>query len=243
MKTIKLSVVLPAFNEERRIGSTLDGIHNYLRAQNFEFEIVLVDDGSRDDTVQIAESWAHDTDVLRILKLPHRGKGFAVKEGMLRARGNLRLMCDVDMSMPVEYIERFVDKMSEGYDVVIGSREVDGSVIIGEPLHRHMMGRIFNQYVRMMLISDFRDTQCGFKCFTDEAADKLFRLQRIKGWGFDVEILIAARAQNMKVLEMPLEWHHDPDTKVRLFSSALEMIKDMLMIKYRSLMGRYKQAP
>ena len=102
------------------------------------------------------------------------------------------------------------------------------------------MGRIFNRYVRMMLINEFRDTQCGFKCFTDQAADKLFRLQRVEGWGFDVEILIAARAQNMKVFEMPLEWHHDPDTKVRLFSSTLEMIKDMMMIKFRSLMGKYK---
>ena len=240
MRTIKLSVVLPAFNEERRIESTLDGIHSYLQAQNSEFEIVLVDDGSTDNTVSIDESWGGDTDAIRILKLPHKGKGFAVREGMLWARGNLRVMCDVDMSMPVEYLEQFVDKMSEGYDVVIGSRQVEGATIIGEPFHRHMMGRIFNRYVRMILISDFHDTQCGFKCFTDEAADKLVRLQRVEGWGFDVEILIAAKSQNMKVFEMPVEWHHGSDTKVRLFSSTLEMIKDVMMIKFRCLLGRYK---
>ena len=204
-----LSVVIPAFNEEARIGPTLDALVDYLEAQPYSREIVVVDDGSTDDTVSIVErrEKAAGTPV-RVESIPHAGKGWAVRHGMLSSAGRYRFMCDADLAMPVRHLDDFLARMDEGYDVVIGSREAEGARRFGEGMGRHFRGRVFNWIVRLVAVGGFQDTQCGFKCFRGEIAEALFRGQVTRGFGFDVEILYLATRRRLRVLEMPIDWHH-----------------------------------
>ena len=199
MTNPRLSVVIPAYNEAARILPTLDAVAAHLSAQPFTWEVVVVDDGSSDGTPNLVESWAHGEPRVRVESIPHAGKGWAVRRGMLAATGRLRFMCDADLAMPIAHIDDFLRRIDDGYDVVIGSREAEGARRFDEPTLRHVMGRVFNWTVKAIAVPGIQDTQCGFKCFRAAAAEDLFRLQRVPGFGFDVEILHLALKRGYRV--------------------------------------------
>lgn len=237
---IHLSIVIPAFNEERRIQSTLEEILAYLRTQQYEWEVLVVDDGSRDRTGDLVRSSSEEDPRIILLSESHRGKGHAVKVGMLSGRGSYRFQCDADLSMPIDQIARFLPPTLEGYDVAVGSREVAGARRLDEPPLRHLMGRIFNQLVRATGVN-LADTQCGFKCYSGPRAHDLFTLQRLDGFGFDVELLFLARQQKLKVIEVPIDWYYKSDSRVRPVQDTLNMVQELMIIRWNHLRGMYKR--
>lgn len=236
-----LSVIVPAYNEERRIGPTLEKLVGYLTSRPFRWEVLVVDNGSDDATAPVVASWASEVPQVRLESLPTAGKGLAVRHGMLQATGELRFMCDADMSMPVEHLDDFLDRMTEGYDIVIGSRQTEGARRFGEPVTRHLMGRVFNWVVRLVAVGGFQDTQCGFKIFRGEVADEIFPLQRATGFGFDVEVLFIAKQRGASILEMPIDWHHEPSSKISPVADSVRMVKDAVLTRWRGLIGAYRK--
>lgn len=237
-----LSVVIPAFNEESRIVSTLEQVLDYLGRQPYSWEVLLADDGSTDATPRLAAEVGerHGADRLRLLRLPHGGKGWAVRQGMLQAQGERRFMCDADLSMSIEQIERFLTPMSEGYDVAVGSRTIPGARRIGEPARRRITAKGFSLLVRALAPCGIADTQCGFKCFRGEVAERLFSMQMLDGFAFDVELLFLARKLGLRTVEVPIDWHHSPESKVRLVRDATYMARDILRVRRDCLLGRYR---
>ena len=232
-------MVVPAYNEEARIGRTLDAVAAYLEGRSFTWEILVVDDGSVDRTREIVEEAGRRNPGIRVLPVAHGGKGWAVRQGMLSARGRLRFMADADLAMPIDQLGGFLTRANEGYDVMIASREAPGARRFGEPHLRHLMGRVFNWVVRLLAVRGFQDTQCGFKCFTSEAADALFRVTHINGFGFDVELLYAAKKRGLSIVEIPIQWRYQPRSKVRPFRDSILALADILRIRLRSLAGKY----
>ena len=235
-----LSVVIPAYNEEARIGVTLEKLLAYLNGQTYSWEINVADDGSKDRTPSIVREWESRDSRIKLLSLPHAGKGWAVKNGMLAACGQLRFMCDADLAMPIYQLGGFITAMDDGYDIVIGSRQAPGARRFDEPAGRHMMGRIFNWTIRALAVGSFQDTQCGFKCFRDEAAEALFRQQQFKGFSFDVEVLHLAVRKRLRILEMPIDWYHQKESKVRPFIDSFLMLKDSLSLRVRDIRKKGK---
>lgn len=235
-----LSVIIPAFNEAGRIVPSLNSVVSYLRTQSYTWEILVVDDGSQDDTAVVVSRTAQDAEGITLLRREHFGKGWAVRAGMLEARGRYRFMCDADLAMPIEWLDKFLEKMDAGVDIVIGSREIAGARRLDEPLYRHVMGKVFNWVIRAVAVRGFRDTQCGFKCFREDAAERLFASQRTRGMGFDAEILFLAAKMGYSVVEMPVEWHYQTESKVRPGVDTIDMMKDTLLIRLRDLLGRYR---
>lgn len=236
-----LSVIVPAYNEERRIGPTLEKLAGYLASRPFGWEVLVVDNGSDDGTANVVESLASEVPQVRLESLPTAGKGLAVRHGMLQAVGELRFMCDADMSMPVEHLDDFLDRMAEGYDIVIGSRQTEGARRFGEPVVRHLMGRVFNRVVRLVAVGGFEDTQCGFKMFRGEVADEVFPRQRATGFGFDVEVLFIAKRRGASILEMPIDWHHEPSSKISPVADSVRMVMDAVLTRWRGLTGGYRK--
>ena len=234
-----LSVVIPAFNESDRIVPTLDKIAAYLERQTFSWEVLVVDDGSVDDTSNLVKRWAGDRENVRLLAREHFGKGWAVRAGMLEAKGHYRFMCDADLAMPIEWVDAFLQRMEAGVGIVIGSREAEGARRYDEPGYRHIMGRVFNRVVRLMAVKGIEDTQCGFKCFREDAASDLFRRQRIRGMGFDAEILYLAQKKGYTIEEMPVDWYFQTVSKVRPVADTIDMFKDTVLIRLRDIFGRY----
>lgn len=235
-----LSVIIPAYNEQTRIGSAITSVAEYLRAQDYTWELLIVDDGSSDETELIVKSHPEYGEFVRLLTVIHGGKGWAVKNGMLNAKGLYQFICDSDLSMPIKHLLDFLPPKAPESDIVIGSRELPTSVRFGEPFIRHLMGRVFNLIVRFVGISEIRDTQCGFKCFTKEASEKLSKIQTIKGFGFDVEILFVARRLGLKISEIPIDWYYNSESKVRPFRDSIRSIVDILIIKWNDIRGRYR---
>ena len=235
-----ISIVIPAYNEGMRIGPTLEKIVSFLSDQPYEWEVLVVDDGSSDDTAAVVNTWVQTRDEVRGETIPHAGKGWAVRHGMLSVTGQYRFMFDADLAMPIEWLPRFLERMDEGYDVVAGSRQIAGSRRFDESIFRHVMGRIFNWSVRLVAVRGFQDTQCGFKCFRGEVAEELFRLQMTRGFGFDVEILyLASEMRSMSVLEMPIDWFHHRSSRVRAVADSLLMLRDAIMVRVRGAFGGY----
>ena len=234
-----LSIVIPAYNEGARIAGTLDKVVRFLETQSYAWEVMVVDDGSTDGTAALVEERAKTDTRIRLERRPHAGKGWTVRHGMLAAKGKLRMLCDADLAMPIEFLPRFLSKIDEGYDAAIGSREAPGARRFGEPAGRHLIGRAFNWCVRMLAVRRFQDTQCGFKCFRAEAAETLFPLQRTKGFGFDVEVLYLAVRKKMRVAEVPIDWYHQPQSKVRPMVDSFVMLRDMVAVRMNGLLGRY----
>ena len=234
-----LSVVVPAFNEERRIGRTLDQVAAYLGDREFTWEVLVVDDGSTDRTREIVEEAARRFPGIRVLPVDHGGKGWAVRKGMLSARGRLRFMADADLAMPIDQLDGFLARAGEGCDVMIASREAPGARRFGEPHMRHLMGRVFNWTVRLLAVRGLQDTQCGFKCLTGDAADALFSVMSIDGFGFDVELLFVARKRGLSIVEVPIQWHYQPRSKIQPIRDPLLMLNDILRIRLLSLAGKY----
>lgn len=234
-----LSIVIPAFNEEHRLPATLDSLREYLSAQPWTWEIRVVDDGSTDRTVEkVLERSEIDRRIV-LQREPHGGKGATLKAGMLAARGSFRFMCDADMSMPASELPRFLPPALSGFDVAIGSREAPGAARIGEPFTRHVIGRLFNLAIKLIVLGGIEDTQCGFKMFTAEAARTIFPLVAVSGWAFDVEVLAIARRRGMRVVEVPVEWHYKSESRVSPLRDSPRMLRDLLRIRARARRGDY----
>ena len=228
-----LSVVIPAYNEETRIASTLEQLHAYLSLQEYSWEILVADDGSDDATAERVAGFSTVNPRVRLLSLEHRGKGWAVQQGMLAALGEYGFLCDADLSMPVDQIGRFLPPAIQGADIVVGSREMPDSRRYEEPAHRHMMGRVFNLIIRVLAIPGIRDTQCGFKCYRVETTAALFEKQSLVGFAFDVELLCLARRAGLRVQEIAIDWYYREGSKVRPVRDAAKMAWDVLKIRWR----------
>lgn len=234
-----LSIVIPAHNEENRLPATLEKIDQFLATQPYKAEILVVENGSHDRTLQVAEEYRKRIPCLRIFQEEARGKGLAVKRGMLEAEGEYRFICDADLSMPIAEVNNFLPPALEPVDVAIGSREAPGAVRYDEPAYRHMVGRVFNTIVRWWALPHLQDTQCGFKAFRGQVAEEVFRLQTIGGMSFDVEVLFIARRRGYKIVEVPIHWYFNPDSRVRLFRDSFQMAADLLSIRRNALRGIY----
>ncbi|MCH8800529.1 MAG: glycosyltransferase family 2 protein [Chloroflexi bacterium] len=228
-----LSVVIPTFNEEARIAGTLSQVIEYLAGQDYRWEVVVADDGSTDHTARLVGQVIVEHPNVRILRLVHRGKGWAVKNGMLAAEGEYRLLCDADLSVPIELVERLLPPLGPGSDIVLGSREAPGAVRIGEPARRHFMGRVFNRLVSRLAVPGLADTQCGFKCFRREAAQDLFPRLTLDGFAFDVELLHLAGKRGLTFSEVGVDWYYRSQSKVRPFRDSLAMTLDLIKIRWR----------
>ena len=234
-----LSIIIPAHNEANRLPPSLEKIDAFLAGQAFTSEVVVVENGSSDGTLAIAESFKTRMPALKVIHEDRRGKGLAVRRGMLEAAGEYRFFCDADLSMPIEQVLRFLPPELDLVDVAIGSREVAGSRRIDEPGYRHLIGRVFNTMVRWMVLPGLQDTQCGFKCFRGEIAEKVFPLQTLTGMSFDAEVLFIARKLGYRITEVPIDWTFNADSRVRLMQDSLRMAFDLLEIRLKSARGRY----
>ncbi len=233
-----LSIIIPAYNEQRRIPVALEKIAAFLARQSFPAEVLVVDNGSRDRTCEAAAAYADRLPALRVLREDRRGKGLAVRRGMLEARGQFRFLCDVDLSMPIEQVVRFLPPLRTGCDVGIGSREAPESEVIDRPLRRKI-GRAFNLLIRCLHLTRHRDTQCGFKCFTAAVAEDIFRRQRLDGLAFDAEVLFIAERRGYRVQDVPISWRIDYDTRVRLLVDAVQMGVDLFRVRWNAWRGLY----
>ena len=231
-----LSVIIPAYNEAERIGSSLVAILNYLQAQTYTFELIVVDDGSRDKTIDVVKSTPCANEKIRIVSYqPNRGKGYAIRQGVLASCGEYVLFMDADLSTPVAEIARAL-ALSNDYDIVIGSRALRNSqVVVYQPLYRRIGAKVFNVLRDGLVgagIRRFKDTQCGFKLFRGDLARQIFSQAQVTGFMFDVEILYLALKWNLKIAELPVEWANVPGSKLRLFSDTRRMFQDLALIRW-----------
>lgn len=236
-----LSIVLPAHNEEQRLPQTLLQLDEFIQKQPFAVEIVIVENASSDRTLEIAKAYAEKNKNVLVIHEERPGKGLAVKQGMLAASGDFRFFCDVDFSMPVDQIPRFLPPQLNGVDIAIASREAKGAVRYDEPLYRHFVGRVFNMMVWVLALPGINDTQCGFKCFSAEASIRLFPLQTIDGWTFDVEILAIAQKLGYKIVEIPVPWYYQPQSKVRVVRDFLRTAKELIKVRKIILTRSYEK--
>ena len=239
MSTPYLSLIIPAHNEAERLPASLEAVKRYISSQPFETEVIVVENNSSDATVDITREWMKAMPQLRLISLAQPGKGNAIRTGMLAAQGTYRFMADADFSMPVEEISKFLPNGSTLAPVAIASREAPGAKRIGEPFYRHLIGRVYNLLVRLLVLPGLQDTQCGFKCFSSEAAEAIFPLQKLEGWSFDVEVLTIARQLGFEIAEIPITWHYQPGSRMRLLQDSLRMAKDLLTIRQNKKKGLY----
>lgn len=237
-----LSIIIPAYNEERRVPLALEQIAAFLATQSFPAEVLVVDNGSRDRTYEAARAFTDRLPALRVLHEDRRGKGLAVRRGMLEARGQFRFLCDADLSMPIEQVLWFLPPARTGLDVGIGSREAPQSEVTDRPLRRQM-GHAFNLLVRCLGLTRHRDTQCGFKCFTAAAAQDIFPRQRLDGLAFDAEVLFIAERRGHRIEDVPITWRIDFDTRVRLVIDAVKMGIDLFRVRWNAWRGLYDDRP
>lgn len=238
------SIVIPAYNESARLGATLEKVLAYVHAQGWDAEVIVVNDGSRDNTAEIVRSFAAKDPALRLVENPgNRGKGYSVRNGMLNARGSIVLFSDADLSSPIEEAPKLFEALERGADIAIGSRWLRAETQTQrQPLHRQLFGRIFNLVLRLTLGLQFADTQCGFKGFKQAAVQAIFPLQRIERWGFDPEILFLARKFKFRVQEVPVAWAHREGTSINPLVDGSRMVMEMLHIRWNSLTGKYDTA-
>lgn len=218
---------------------TLKQAMTYLQAQTYDFEVFVVENYSTDNTLAIAQAYADQHPQVRVLHNAERGKGLAVKRGMLEARGEYRFMCDADLSMPIVEIGKFLPPAITVYDIAIASREAPGSIRYNEPIYRHLGGRAINLIIRLLALPGLHDSQCGFKCFTARVADDLFRIQTLSGWSFDIELLYVARKRGYRLIELPIHWYYQSESKVHAVRDALYMIRDIFTIRRNAMRGLY----
>jgi dolichyl-phosphate beta-glucosyltransferase len=239
--SIFLSVIIPAHNEESRLPDTLEQVFRFLGRQSFESEVLVVENGSTDRTFEVAQQFAGKHANCRVMQ-SEKGKGAAVRRGMIEARGEYRFMCDADLSMPVEEIEKFIPPKLEAFDVAMASREAMGAVRYNEPSYRHIGGRGINYIIQLLILPGLNDTQCGFKCLRAGIAQEIFKRQTLNGWSFDIEMLYLARRRRYRVREIPIHWYYHPETKVSAVRDALRMIVDIFRIHANALRGLYDGA-
>lgn len=220
----------------------MEQIKNFIQKQSYETEVWIVENGSTDLTYQIAVEQSKNHPNIHVHHEDARGKGLAVRSGMLKAKGDYRFFCDVDFSMPIEEINRFLPPNLLNADIAIASRETPGAIRYHEPVYRHLTGRIFNTLVRWLILPGLHDTQCGFKCFRAEVAERVFRLQTLPGWSFDAEVLFIARRLGYTIKEVPISWYYNPDSRVRLLRDSFHMAQDMLKIRQNARQGIYDRS-
>jgi dolichyl-phosphate beta-glucosyltransferase len=241
-----LTIIIPAYDEERRLPPTLHRVASFLRTQPFRSEVLVVENGSHDDTSGVTASFIAENvrpeDPFTVA-LTHSapGKGAAVREGMLQGQGEYLFICDADLAMPIEEIAKFLPPALKrgSYDIAIASREAPGAERIDEPVYRHIMGRVFNFLVRILAVPGIQDTQCGFKMFTRESAHLTFALQKLDGWSFDVEVLYIARRHNLRLVEIPIRWYYQTDSRVRPIQDTINMVRELLKIRRNGRNGMY----
>jgi dolichyl-phosphate beta-glucosyltransferase len=236
-----LSLIIPAHNEESRLPDTLKQVLEFSERQAYLIEILVVENGSSDRTLQIAKDFATQHPKISVLQNSKSGKGRAVRQGMLAAQGEFRFMCDVDFSMPVEEINSFLSPNHEGYDIAIASREAPGAARYGEPYYRHFIGRIYNGLIRWLALPGLQDTQCGFKCFKAGVAEDLFQRQTLMGWSFDVEILFIGRQLGYSIIELPINWYYNPHSKIKVVKDSFKMGVDLITIRLNAIRGVYNR--
>ncbi len=250
---IVLSLIIPCYNEESRLPSTLDAVLGFLSTRDYDWELILADDGSEDRTAEIARTAATHANV-RYLSLPHRGKAAAVRAGVNASRGRFVVFTDADLSTPVEYLDDVVKLLSADWDLVIGTREGTGARRLNEPAYRHLMGRLFNYLVQILAVRGVQDTQCGFKAFRTDVARDLFACSllyrdpaaAVRGplvTGFDVELLFLSRKRGYRLFQLPVTWRHVNGSKVRPGIDSLLMVRDIMWVRLNDLRHRYDHAP
>lgn len=240
----QLSIVIPAYNESARIEDALERVLACVAEQNWDAEVLVVDDGSKDDTAAIVHRWMNDHPRLHLIQNPgNKGKGYSVRNGLLQAAGDIVMFTDADLSAPMEEANLLIAALNDGADVAIGSRWLDRArQTIHQPLYRQFFGRCFNWITRTVMSLPFKDTQCGFKAFKRPVAQVIFRLQTIERWGFDPEILFIARKLKYVVREVPVTWGHDERSRISYLKDGMKMLEDMARIRANSLAGRYDKA-
>ncbi|MBI4164358.1 MAG: glycosyltransferase family 2 protein [Acidobacteria bacterium] len=238
-----LSVVIPAYNEALRIGSTLEKVRQYLDTRSFPCELIIVDDGSRDDMPELLAEYCERHPGIRVLRNePNRGKGYSVRRGALEARGQFVLFTDADLSAPIEETNKLLGALeSERADAAVGSRALDRRLIgVHQPWRREMAGRVFNMLVRFSTGLKIQDTQCGLKLFRRETTMRAFELQNVTGFGFDPELLFLIEHLGGKIVEVPVRWNDNPATKVHFLRDSTRMFFDLVALRWRAIMGRYR---
>ena len=239
----KYSIVIPAYNESARIPATLRSVVDCIRAHGWNAEVVVVNDGSRDNTAEVVREFARNAPEIRLLENPeNRGKGYTVRHGVLHALGDIVMFTDADLSSPMEEAEGMFAAIEQGADIAIGSRWLATSrQTHRQPLYRQFFGRCFNLLTRMVMNLPFADTQCGFKAFTRAAAQTVFQLQTIERWGFDPEILFIALKRGYQISEIPVSWAHDARTRISYLRDGIQMLKELAIVRWNALLGRYSR--
>lgn len=238
-----LSIIIPAHNEESRLPRTLGQVIAFLEKQTYTTEIIIVENNSVDRTLELAREFEKQHSNVIVIHEEKRGKGNAVQRGMLAACGEYRFICDADLSMPIEELQKFIPPLLNDFDLAIASREAPGAIRYNEPTYRHWGGRAINLAIRLLILPGINDTQCGFKCFRDDVAEILFRQQTLMGWSFDIELLYLARRKKMRIKEIPIQWYFDADSKIRAVKDALKMLGDIFRIHINAMRGRYDLKP
>jgi glycosyltransferase involved in cell wall biosynthesis len=238
----RYSIVIPAYNERLRIIATLDAVVACVRRSHWKAEVIVVNDGSTDETADLVRDFAIHAPEVRLMENPsNRGKGYSVRNGIVHAQGNIVMFTDADLSAPIDEAERlFAAIEQDNADIAIGSRWLATSrQTHRQPLYRQFFGRCFNALTRMVMRLPYADTQCGFKAFTRDAAQTVFQLQTIERWGFDPEILFIARKRRFKVKEVPVSWAHDARTRISYLRDGMQMLKELAIVRWNAILGRY----
>lgn len=235
-----LSVIIPAYNEAKRLPLALVDIDKHLKKADFSYEIIVVDNNSTDATPAIVKRFSHLIENLKLTECRIPGKGAAVKKGMFEAKGKIRLFTDADNSTSIDQFNKMVPYFNEGYQAVIGSRDIEGARLVPpQPWHKRIAGNLGNLFIQFVLLPGIWDTQCGFKAFTEEAAEKIFPLIKISRWGFDVEILALAKKFGYKIKEVPVVWVNNPFSHVKA-SAYVQVLWEVVKIKWWIIMDKYK---
>ncbi len=245
MPNPEYSIVIPAYNEAARIGKALTDVLHCIHERNWSAEVIVVNDGSQDNTAAIVQQFARQDPAVSLLENPgNRGKGYSVRHGMLQARGEVLMFTDADLSAPIEEAERLFAAISDGVDIAIGSRWLERTrQTIHQPLYRQIFGRCFNLITRSVIRLPFADTQCGFKAFRRSAAHTVFGLQRIERWGFDPELLFIALRKGFNVREVSVTWGHDERSRISYLRDGLKMLEEILYVRWNALTGIYDREP
>ena len=242
---LTFSIILPAYNEAARIGASLDKITEYAQQHAWTIEVIVVNDGSTDSTVDVVRAYGERYPWLRMIENPgNRGKGFSVRNGMLHARGDILLFSDADLSSPIQEADKLVAALQSGADVAIGSRWVRKELqVVPQPLRRQILGRLFNLALRLVLGLNFKDTQCGFKAFRRSAAELVFTQQQVETWGFDPELLYLAKKAGLRIVEVPVYWAHSEGTRLHPLRDGMRMFAQLFQIRWNAITGKYHLRP
>jgi dolichyl-phosphate beta-glucosyltransferase len=237
----KYSIVVPAYNERARILPTLEAVIAAVRSHGWSAEVIVVNDGSTDETASLVKNFALTAPEVRLMENPgNHGKGYSVRSGLLHALGDIVMFTDADLSAPIDEAQRLFDAIAAGADIAIGSRWLATSrQTHRQPLYRQLFGRCFNMLTRAVMGLPYADTQCGFKAFTREASQTVFQLETIERWGFDPEILFIARKRGFRVQEVPVSWAHDARSRISYLRDGLQMLKELAIVRWNALTGRY----